>query len=151
MMTTTTDKDLRGKIAAAETHQLEVAAERDEVAYNALVLRDREAIKRLDALNAELARVSTEIASLKAALAESGRRSAAAAAEQRDTTERSNAEKALALLDTFAKRGAVLDAKFDEAIAEYAGLFGEFRELEKLGFSPTTYRMVAITMRTARS
>ena len=150
-MTTTTAKDLRDRIIAIEGHVLELEGERSELSYAAMFERDAKAAKRVGEINTELARLASETTVLRAAIAEADRRDAATAAEQRDTTERGNAERALALLDSFAKRGAALDAKFDVAIAEYAGLCGEFKELEKLGFSPTTYRMVAITMRTARS
>jgi hypothetical protein len=146
---TTTTSDLRGRIDAAENHQLEVAAERDQIAFAALVERNPAAVKKLAALNAELARASTELASLNAAFAEAGRRSAVAEACRRDAEERDDATKALELLDSFEKRGAALDEKFNEAIAEFSLLSEDFRQLERLGFAPTTYALVHSNMRLA--
>jgi hypothetical protein len=146
---TTTAKDLRDRIIAIEGHILELEGERSELSYAAMFERDAKAAKRVGEINTELARLGNETVVLNAALDEAGRRDAAAKAAERDGQERDNATKALALLDTFAQRGAALDEWFDKMIAEYTALCSEFRELEKLGFSPTTYRMVAITMRTA--
>jgi hypothetical protein len=141
--------DLRDQINDRDSKRLMLMAERDELSYAAVVERNAAAAKRVAELNAELARLADETATLKAALVTVGKRAQAAAAAERDGKERDDAEKALELLDSFAKRGAALDDAFDKMIAEYMALCGEFRELEKLKFAPTTYPLVRVTMRTA--
>jgi hypothetical protein len=141
--------DLRGKIADLDTKRLTLMGERDELSYSAVVERNSVATKRIAEISAELSQLADEKATLTAALSEAGRRDAAARAAERDGKERDDAEKALALLETFAQRGAALDRKFDELIAEYTALSDEFRQLDKLKYAPTTYPLVRITMRTA--
>jgi hypothetical protein len=70
----TTTVELRSKIDAAQTRQLELEAERSEIAYAAHVERNAAAAKRLTEIGSEFAQLSNEIASLTAALAEVGRR-----------------------------------------------------------------------------
>jgi len=86
---------------------------------------------------------------LEPAVSEAGRRVKAAQAAVADDVELANAAKALERLETFAKRGAALDAKFDEAIAEYQRLTQDFGELERLNFAPTTFDLVRVNMRAA--
>jgi hypothetical protein len=141
--------ELRSKLAEAQTRQQILSATRAEYAFGAVVEKDKASIKKVDEITEELNRVANEIAVLTAALAESGRRDEAAAAAKRDSDECGNAEKALALLDSFEKRGAALDAAFDTAISEYNALVDEFRRLDALGFAPTTYNLVNSNMRLA--
>lgn len=147
--TNTTIADLKGRIAAIEGREIELTAERDELAYAAHIERNGKAVKRLAEIGTELQHLADETASLNAAIAEAGRRAAAADTADRDAAEREKAEKALVLLDSFAKRGAALDAKFDEAIAEFNAMSKEFRELEALGYPPTTFALVASNMKLA--
>jgi hypothetical protein len=141
-------QDLRSQIAAIEGRQIELIGERDEISFEAVVERRKLAIAKVESINAELGRLANELATVKAALGGASKREAIAQAAKRDEVERANASKVLELLDSFAQRGVALDEWVDKMIAEYMALCGEFRELVKLGFSPTTYRMVAITMRT---
>jgi hypothetical protein len=141
--------ELHGRIDAAQTRQLELEAERSEIAYAAHVERNAAAAKRLTEIGTEFGQLSSEIASLTAALTEVGKRAAAAEATKRDGTERDNATKALALLDSFAKRGKALDEAFDTAITEYNSLCDEFRQLDRLGYAPTTFALVNSNMRLA--
>jgi hypothetical protein len=147
--TTTTADDLRGRIILIDDRRVELSAELEELSYLSLVERDARATKRLREITQELGHLDTEKLTLNGALAGIGRREAEAKAVERDETERDRAGKALALLDSFAKRGAALDVAFGEAIGEYNALAAEFRELEKLGHSPTTFPLVKITMKYA--
>jgi hypothetical protein len=110
-MTKKTDpaSDLRSRIVDIDAKRLMLMGERDQLSYDAIVGRNSAAAKRVAEIGTELGRLADETAVLNAALTEAGRRDAAAAAEKRDVEERGNAEKALALLDEFAKDGAELE------------------------------------------
>jgi hypothetical protein len=148
-MTDTTVADLRAKIDALEGTQIELIAERDEISFAAVVERNKKAAGRVAEINAALLVMQSEEATLKAALAEAQRRALAADAAERDATKREKAQKAIALLESFSKRGAALDAKFDEAIAEFNAMSAEFRQLDALGYAPTTHALVASNMKLA--
>jgi hypothetical protein len=145
----TTTVELRNKIDAIESQKLILTSTRDDIAFAALVDREPTAIKQAAEINAKITELMTEESMLNAALKVAVKREAEAKAAQSDAQERDNAAKALALLDSFAKRGAALDAAFNAAIAEYTGLSEEFRQLERLGYGPTTYPLVKVTMKTA--
>ena len=63
--------------------------------------------------------------------------------------ERGNAQKALALLDSFAKRGDDLQQSLDKFISMYTELTKDFRQLEALGYAPTTWALVKVNMQAA--
>ena len=147
--TTTTGDDLRNRIADIENRQLALIAERDELAFEAIVERTKTAVARVAAINDELAHLSQELPTLQAASAGAAKRAAAAQAAERDNVERENASRALVLLDSFEARGAALDAAFSAAITEYAALSNEFRQLDALGYAPTTFPLVKVTMKLA--
>jgi hypothetical protein len=149
MTQNTTIADLRAQVDAIEGRKIELEAERSELSYSAVVEKNATATKRIAAIATELAGLDNIRATLSAALAETSRRAAAADTAARDAAERDKAEKALALLDSFSKRGAAMDAKFDEAVAEFNAMLKEFRELDALGYPPTTYNLVASNMRLA--
>jgi hypothetical protein len=141
--------DLRAKIADLDTKRLMLMGERDQLSYDAVVERNGAAAKRVAELNTELSRLADDKATLNAALAEAGRREAAAAAEKRDTEERDNAEKALALLDEFAKNGAELEQAANAVIAKFNALSKKSRELTALGYAPATLALVDSNMKLA--
>jgi hypothetical protein len=141
--------DLRSKIAEADERRLKLMGERDETAFVAVVEREPKAIKRVEAINTELARLADEKATFIAALSEAGRRNAAAAAEKRDAEERGKAEKVLALLDEFAKDGAELEAAADALVEKFNALCRKSRELTALGYAPATPALVDVNMATA--
>ena len=145
----TTTQDLRAKIDAIESQKLILTSQRDDVSYSALVDREPGAVKQAAEINAKISELTAEESMLNAALKVASKREAEAKAAQSDAQERDNAAKALALLESFAKRGTALDAAFNAAIAEYTELSEEFRQLERLGYGPTTYPLVKVTMRTA--
>jgi hypothetical protein len=148
-MTTTTAKDLRDRIIAIEGHVLELEGERSELSYAAMFERDAKAAKRVGEINTELARLASETTVLNAALTEAGRRDAAAAATKRDAEERGNAEKALALLDEFARDGADLEEAANAVIAKFNALTKKSRELTALGYAPATPALVDSNMKLA--
>jgi chromosome segregation ATPase len=124
--------DLRNQIAALEGHQIELVAERDELSYSALVDRKPDAIKRLTAVNGELANITAQTASLTAALREAGKREAAAMEEARTERRAQDARQAAdILIDVQAladKLTSAMQSLRDDAIA-IEGKLGEIRRL----------------------
>lgn len=105
--------------------------------------------RQIAELTTAAAKLESELKTVDAALAECARRVSGAEAAERGEVERENARAALALLETFRKRGAALDAAFSAAIAEYVALSDEFRRLNALGFAPTTVALVKANMQRA--
>jgi hypothetical protein len=110
---------------------------------------DAEARKRLAKLQGEKRSAEDELKSL--VFAGEAQRRVVAECEAADTeeAERKNAGKALAMLDSFAARGAALDKTFDAALAEYAELTKDFHALTSLGYAPTTYPALKVAMQKA--
>jgi hypothetical protein len=90
--------DLRAQLVDIEGRQVELLAERDEISYSAVVARDKEAIERLAALNAELGNLKNQSASLEAALREATKREIAAAEAERNAKRKQNAAAAAEIL-----------------------------------------------------
>ena len=93
--------------------------------------------------------LDVEARTVEAALAEAGRRVAAAEDADRGEQQRAKARAALALLDDFETRGAALSDKLAGFIAEYEGLCADFRKLEIVGFPPTSAALISANMRRA--
>jgi hypothetical protein len=144
-----TESDLRVRVGTIEGRQIELKAERDELSFSAAVEKNAKSAKRIAEIDTELSHLSSEVTTLQVAIVESGKRAAAAQAAARDGEERADAQKALELLDSFARRGIEMDKKFDEAVAEFNALCAEFRQLEKLGYPPTTFNLVISNMKLA--
>lgn len=112
---------------------------------------DASARKRLDKLVAETPAIEVERRSLEYAVRAAKERITSIAAASADAVERDKAEKALALIETFRKRGAALDSAFDAAIAEIGALERDFRALDLLGYAPSTWALVKINLQLAAS
>src|SRR5271166_4467938 len=136
MPMTTTTNDLRDRIIAIEGHVLEIEGERSELSYAAMFEGCARSAKRVAEINTELARLANETAVLHAAIAEAGKRDAVAAATKRDAEERANAEKALALLDDFARDGAKLEDAANALVEKFNSLCLKSRQLTALGYPP---------------
>ena len=117
-MNPTTISELRGKIAAVEDRQITLIAERDEISYDAVVERNSKAIKRLAEINAEIGNLTSEVATLNAALNEAGRRAASAAAADASAAERARAEQAAPIARLITEIGEAQD----EAARRYCEL-----------------------------
>jgi hypothetical protein len=147
-MTTTTTKDIRAQLDDIESKRAILAAQRDSIAFEAVVEKEPRAVKQAASINAELAELTAKEGMLVAALRTATKREAEAEAAERDGKERSNAEAAIALLETFATRGAALDKLFDRAIEEFNSMTAEIRQLDRLGYHPTSHLLVASNMAT---
>jgi chromosome segregation ATPase len=139
---------LETKLSDARARHAETQAKAAELAYAAHT-GDESARKKLDGLNAKVAMVAAEIASLEAAIVTAKRHVAAAEAAQVDEAERRKAREALALLDDFSQRGKLLDESLDKFVRQYDQLARDFRALQLLGYEPTSYPLVQINMQAA--
>jgi hypothetical protein len=152
---TTQVEDAKGVLQGLETKLSDARARHAETQVKAMELAypantgDESARKKLDGLNAKVAMFAAEIASLEAALIEARRRVDQAMADERDEVERARARDALALLDDFSQRGKLLDDAMDNFVRQYDELAHDFRELQLLGYEPTSYPLVQINMQAA--
>jgi hypothetical protein len=139
---------LESKLSDARARHADTQAKAAELAYPANT-GDESARKKLDGLNAKVAMVAAEIASLEAAIVTAKRHVAAAEAAEVDEAERRKAREALALLDDFSQRGKLLDESLDKFVRQYDELARDFRELQLLGYEPTSYPLIQINMQAA--
>ena len=95
-----------------------------------MVLREPKAVKELESLNLELTRASTELASLQAALAESGRRAEKAKAEN---AAKSEADRAKPILERLEQRGKAMDEAAALYKQHYVGAEQDLDELRRIG------------------
>jgi hypothetical protein len=137
--------DLEQKLADARSRHDETQTEVKEIAYSAHTGNPDDR-KKLDKLHADTAKHGAEIMSLEAACLEARRRVAEALAAETDAAQIAKAERALVLLEDFAKRGAKLDAALAGFLNEYAALTSDFHKLDALGFAPSTWALVKSNM-----
>ena len=142
--------ELEGRLTAARASLAANVARRAAIAFS-VEIGDGEARKEAAGLLKDAMKLDADVHSLEAAVAEAGRRVAVAAAIETDDAQREHAQQALDMLDAFAQRGAALDAKLAEFVAEYVALNSDFRKLEALGYGPTTPALVSNNMRRATS
>jgi hypothetical protein len=105
--------------------------------------------KEIAELTKAAAQLDSDLLIVDAATEECGRRIVAWEAEAAQLTLRQNAQAALSVLAEFERRGAALNDKLAEFVAEYQSLCQDFRQLERIGFGPTTFALVANNMRRA--
>jgi hypothetical protein len=109
--TSVTD-DLRARLGACENRQQELFAERSEIAFAAMVEKQKAAVQRLEAINNELSALTNERSVLESALVEATRRETAAEDAARAEKRRSDLRTADALLDDAEK----IAQEFDDAL-----------------------------------
>ena len=141
-------RGLETKLSDARMRLADTQAKAAELAYPANT-GDESARKKLDGLSAKAAMVTAEIVSLEAAIVTAKRHVADAEAAEVDEAGRRKAREALQLLDSFSKRGAQLEAGLAAFVAEYEALARDFRELQLLGYEPTSYPLVQVNMQAA--
>jgi chromosome segregation ATPase len=139
---------LEGKLSDARVRHVKIVLDAREVSFGAHTIGGEDR-KRLDKLEAEMAKAAMEVASLESAIGEAKKRVEAAEADEVDEAELARARDALALLDSFAKRGDDLQQSLDKFIANYAELSKDFRQLEAQGYAPTTWSLVKVNMQAA--
>jgi uncharacterized protein YhaN len=130
--------DLRAQLVDIEGRQVELLAERDEISYGAVVARDKKAIERLAALNAELGNLKNQSASLEAALREATKRENAAAEAERAEKRKANAAAAADALLHAEDTAAHLTKAMADLRSHAITLQSQFAEIRKLiGVGPT--------------
>jgi hypothetical protein len=133
---TTITNGLRNQIAEIENKRVLLEAERDDVSYEALVVRDKKAIERAAEIGTELAKLDHEDAMLKAALSTATRREAEAAASERASQKRADLERAESLLPKVAEMAAQMDEAMKtlrEASASFEAHWSEIKRLSGAG------------------
>jgi hypothetical protein len=139
---------LEAKLAEAKLRHDETTAAAKSISYSAHISGGEDR-KKLDKLGADAAKQATEIVGLEAAIATAKSHVAAAEAADVDEAEREKARTALGLLDDFSKRGDALDSALTRFVREYEELSADFRQLEAIGFAPTSFALVRINMAAA--
>jgi len=103
-------KELRGEIGQLENKRLALEALRDDVAYDAIILREPAAIKQAAEIGTELAQLGHNESMLNAALREAIRREAEAKAADAAETTRARIEQAQSMLPEVAAMAAQIDS-----------------------------------------
>jgi hypothetical protein len=140
--------DLTEKLTTARQRHDDTQSEAQSIAF-ATHVEGGEARKKLDRLNADAAKHGAEIMSLEAAITEARRRVNEALAAEAEDVARDKAQQALALLDSFAARGQELDEALSAFLAKWETLKTDVRQLEVLGYPPSTYALIAKNMQAA--
>jgi hypothetical protein len=137
-MTQKITQDLRAQLVDIEGRQVELLAERDEISYSALVERDKNAIARLAALNAELSNLKNQSASLESALREATKREVAVAEAERQEKRKANAAAAADELLHAEDTAALLTKTMADLRSHAITLQSRFAEIRRLvGVGPT--------------
>jgi hypothetical protein len=133
---TTITNDLRTQISDIESKRLILGAQRDEIAYDALVLRNKKAIERAGAIGAELDQLAHQEALLNAALVTARRREAEEKASEAASRKRADLEQAEALLPRVAELAAQMDNAMKtlrEASAAFEAHWSDIKRLSGAG------------------
>lgn len=138
--------DLRNQIVALEGHQLELVAERDELSFAALVDRNPVAIKKLAAVNGELANVQAQTASLAAALREASKREIAAQAEANAERRREDARLAADILVEVEALADTLTAEMQSLRTNAIAIEAKLSEIRRLGVAAPSSEAVRVNL-----
>ncbi|TAI67654.1 hypothetical protein [Bradyrhizobium sp. Leo170] len=131
--------DLRAKLNDVEHKQVELIAERDELAFAALVDRDKKAADRVAAINSELSGLTNQIGAISAALKEAAKREAAAAVAERAKRRRDDARKAETIVAEVEGLGCEMDKALTAAKDAAVLIENKLAELRRLsGGGPMT-------------
>jgi hypothetical protein len=140
--------DLESKLADTRQWQLEIETASKNVSFEAHTAGG-EARERLDNLTSQAVGAAREAESLGAAISEAKLRLAAAVAAETDAAEQDKARMALGLVSGFLARGRALDEKLTAFIEEYQALRGDFHDLERTGYPPSSWSLVEINLKNA--
>ena len=140
--------DVQAKAAEQRIKLVEHEREIEEISV-AAQLGEPDARRRLNALIAETSALEAEQRSIAYAVKGSEKQLAEAEAAARDAVLDANADKALARVESFARRGERLDAKIESVVAELSALCREAKDLESIGYPPATHALIVSNMRRA--
>ncbi len=139
---------IREKLAAARERLDAIGKERSILALPAQ-MGDTPARKRLETLQAEKLRLTTETETLEMALDQASQAVAAAGRAVQAAEDCAKARRAIALVAEFEARGAALSQSLAAFVEHYAKLTADFHELDAIGYAPTTYPAIASAMQAA--
>jgi hypothetical protein len=134
--------------AAFDQRAADLAAERERISFSAF-RGDLPAKRRLSQIHNEVAKQTSEVASIDAAILEAIRRVADAEADQHAAQEADRAREALSLLSDFREHGARLDDAVKALIGSYEHFKSCARSLRALGASPVSEQLQRVAMRRA--
>lgn len=143
-MTTEVDKaettiaTLEDKRKHLNQRAIELADERNKIAFGAHVENDAKARKRLDAINLELATMASEQSSVDAALVEAQSRLAIAKQAEARTADRTNAEALRGKLARFVELGLLVDDAIWDAATSINEMVKTLDEMHQLGAASPT-------------
>jgi hypothetical protein len=141
---------LRSEIDSLEGRQIELEAERSELAFEAMVEKNTKATKRLDEINTEIGRVANvTLPTLRAALDGANKREAVARTAAADEDARSRAEKARPIIERLIERGAAIDHALKTFGVNFTAIQADLDELQRLGVPTPSRSLVAVNLRRA--
>jgi hypothetical protein len=141
--------NLLKQIADGENREVILFAEREAISFDAVVERQKSAIKRLEEINSELAALRDSNATLNAALREARRRETAAAAEKSAEAARDRAAEAEPIGKRLAERGATIDAAIKTCIENIQGMREDLEVLARLGMPVPSRDLVRVNLNRA--
>jgi hypothetical protein len=138
--------NLRAQLVDIEGRQTELIAERDEHSYAAVVERQPQAVKKLEAINSELDALKHKAATLQAALREATKREVAAAEAERDAKRKQNAVAAADMLLNAEATAALLTKAMADLRTHANTLQSQFAEIRKLIDAGPTDQLLRINL-----
>jgi predicted RNase H-like nuclease (RuvC/YqgF family) len=142
-------RDLTEKRARVAARTQEIAGERNPLAIAVYVDGDQKARKRLDALNAEAATISSELEGLDAAIAEANARLTAAQRVAAEHEARANATELLSLCRALSAHGARLDDVMSSLRKEAEAFRDTLNEIHARGCNFPSYALADVNARAA--
>jgi hypothetical protein len=133
---TITANDLRGQIAEIEEKQIKLTAERAEIAFAAVVEKDKKSATRVAEINEELTRLTNEAATIAAALKTALAREREADASEQARRKRADLEQAGAMLTEVEQLALQIDAAMKalhEATTAFERAWAKIRALSGAG------------------
>jgi hypothetical protein len=142
-------RKLQDDLDRAQTAEIALVAERDGQSFPALVLKEKRAVDRLAAVNAELAALTASASSIRAAIAETDRRIAERDKATAAEAQCKRAETAWPIAERLVEHGR----KMDEALAAYltarVALEEDLALLTRLGCPTPSRALVGVNLRNA--
>ncbi len=132
-----TQTEMEQKLSEARERLEAAQAGADGVSFQAHC-GDKGAKATLAKFNADAATASAEVRSLEAALAEAKRRVAQAEADANDHREQEKARQALERVAAFEERGDKVNQAVEALVGELVGFERDWRDLQMLGYAPTS-------------
>jgi hypothetical protein len=142
-----TKRELQAELDTAQTAEVTLTAERDELSFPALVMKDKTAIERLAAVNTELQGLTARTASIRAAIAETDRRIAENTKAELSAAQQQRAQTAWPIAEALVERGRKMDQALRAYLNERVALEADLAQLARLGAPAPSRDLVSINLR----